>query len=44
MIASAEHVTGPWHYERIDAVSHWMQLNAPRQINSMLLDFLPQPA
>jgi pimeloyl-ACP methyl ester carboxylesterase len=44
MIASAEHVTGPWRYERIDAVSHWMQLDAPRKVNGMLLDFLPQPS
>jgi pimeloyl-ACP methyl ester carboxylesterase len=44
MIASADHVTGRWHYERIDAVSHWMQLDAPRQVNSMLLDFLPPAA
>ena len=44
MIASGEHVTGPWHYERIDGVSHWMQLDAPRRVNDLLLDFLLRPA
>jgi pimeloyl-ACP methyl ester carboxylesterase len=28
MLRSAEHVTGPWRYERIGGASHWMQLDA----------------
>jgi pimeloyl-ACP methyl ester carboxylesterase len=42
MVASAEHVTGPWRYERIDDVGHWMQLEAPDRVNELLLDFLPR--
>jgi pimeloyl-ACP methyl ester carboxylesterase len=41
MLASAEHVTAPWRYERLDGVSHWMQLDAPHRVNNLLLDFLP---
>ncbi len=40
MLRSAEHVTGPWRYERIEGASHWMQLDAPEEINELLLDFL----
>ncbi|MGI9098090.1 MAG: alpha/beta fold hydrolase [Solirubrobacteraceae bacterium] len=39
MLRSAEHVTGPWRYERIEGATHWMQLDAPEQINALLLDF-----
>jgi pimeloyl-ACP methyl ester carboxylesterase len=40
MTGSAEHVSGPWRYERIDDVGHWMQLEAPERVNDLLLDFL----
>jgi pimeloyl-ACP methyl ester carboxylesterase len=40
MTSSADYVTGPWRYERLDGPSHWMQLDAPEVVNSMLLDFL----
>jgi pimeloyl-ACP methyl ester carboxylesterase len=40
MLGSAEHVSGPWRYERIENASHWMQLDAPERINDLLLDFL----
>jgi pimeloyl-ACP methyl ester carboxylesterase len=40
MTASAPHVAGPWRYERLDRVGHWMQLEAPRTLNPLLLDFL----
>jgi pimeloyl-ACP methyl ester carboxylesterase len=40
MLASAEHVTGPWRYERIEDASHWMQLDAPERVNELLLEFL----
>jgi pimeloyl-ACP methyl ester carboxylesterase len=40
MIASAEFVAGPWRYERLDGLSHWMQLDAPGRVNELLLDFL----
>jgi pimeloyl-ACP methyl ester carboxylesterase len=41
MVASGEHVAGPWRYERLDGVSHWMQLDAPGHVNELLLEFLP---
>ena len=41
MTDSAENVAGPWRYERLDGPGHWMQLDAPDQVNALLLDFLP---
>jgi pimeloyl-ACP methyl ester carboxylesterase len=40
MVGSAEHVTGPWRYERIDGASHWMQLDATGRVNELLVEFL----
>jgi pimeloyl-ACP methyl ester carboxylesterase len=40
MLRSAEHVTGPWRYERIDGAGHWLQLDAPERVNELLLEFL----
>jgi pimeloyl-ACP methyl ester carboxylesterase len=40
MVQSAEHVTGPWRYERIDGASHWLQLDAPEHVNALLMEFL----
>ena len=40
MTDSAENVTGPWRYERIDGPGHWMQLEAPDTINRLLTEFL----
>jgi pimeloyl-ACP methyl ester carboxylesterase len=42
MTDSAENVAGPWRYERLAGPGHWMQLEAPDQVNSLLLDFLPR--
>jgi pimeloyl-ACP methyl ester carboxylesterase len=42
MIGSARYVAGPWRYERLDRVGHWMQLEAPGAVNALLLDFLGQ--
>jgi len=42
MTGSAAFVTGPWRYERLDGVGHWMQLEAPAEVNRLLLDFLPR--
>jgi pimeloyl-ACP methyl ester carboxylesterase len=42
MTDSAENVAGPWRYERLDGPGHWLQLDAPDQVNSLLLDFLPR--
>lgn len=41
MMASAEHVAGPWRYERLDGPGHWMQLEAPDVVSRLLIDFLP---
>jgi pimeloyl-ACP methyl ester carboxylesterase len=40
VLQSADHVTGPWRYERIDGAGHWMQVDAPERVNQLLLDFL----
>jgi pimeloyl-ACP methyl ester carboxylesterase len=42
MTDSAQSVAGPWRYERLDGPGHWMQLDAPDQVNQLLLDFLPR--
>ncbi len=41
MTDSAQSVAGPWRYERLDGIGHWMQLEAPDAVNELLLDFLP---
>jgi pimeloyl-ACP methyl ester carboxylesterase len=40
MLDSAEQVTGPWSYERVDGASHWMQLDATDRVNALLLEYL----
>lgn len=40
MTGSSELVTAPWRYERLDGPGHWMQWEAPDQVNGLLLDFL----
>ena len=40
MLRSAEQVTGPWRYERVEGASHWMQLDEPERVNALLVDFL----
>jgi pimeloyl-ACP methyl ester carboxylesterase len=40
MTGSEAHVAGTWRYERIDGIGHWMQLEAPAEVNALLLDFL----
>jgi len=42
MTDSGQNVAGPWRYERLDGPGHWMQLDAPDQVNALLLDFLPR--
>jgi pimeloyl-ACP methyl ester carboxylesterase len=42
MTDSARNVSGPWRYERLDGPGHWMQLQAPDKVTSLLLDFLPR--
>jgi pimeloyl-ACP methyl ester carboxylesterase len=40
MVNSANYVRGPWRYEKLADVGHWMQLDAPERVNALLLDFL----
>ncbi|HEV2461506.1 MAG TPA: alpha/beta hydrolase [Ktedonobacterales bacterium] len=40
MVRSAEHVTGPWRYERLAGVSHWIPTEAADWLNGQLLGFL----
>lgn len=40
MVATEQFVGGPWRYERIDGVGHWIPLEAPDRLNALLLDFL----
>ncbi|MFP3882590.1 MAG: alpha/beta fold hydrolase [Actinomycetota bacterium] len=42
MLGSSEYVEAEWRYERIDDVSHWIPLDAPEQLNGLLLDWLHQ--
>jgi pimeloyl-ACP methyl ester carboxylesterase len=42
MTDSAQNVSGPWRYERLDGPGHWLQLEAPDRLNALLLDFLPR--
>jgi pimeloyl-ACP methyl ester carboxylesterase len=45
MLRSAEQVTGPWRYERIEGASHWLQLDAAERVNELLVEFLaPSPS
>ena len=43
MTGSAQFVTAPWRYERIEGAGHWLQLERPDEVNAMVLDFLPTP-
>jgi pimeloyl-ACP methyl ester carboxylesterase len=40
MTGSERFVTGPWRYERLDGVDHWVPVNAPERLSALLLDFL----
>jgi pimeloyl-ACP methyl ester carboxylesterase len=35
-------VSGPWRYERLEGIGHWMQLEVADELNALLLDFLGQ--
>lgn len=40
MKSSGQFVSGEFRYERVDGASHWMQLDAPAELNRLLLGFL----
>ena len=39
MVDSGAYVRGSFRYERIDGAGHWMQIEAAKQVNALLLDF-----
>ena len=41
MTRSGAYVSGSWRYERVEGPGHWMQLEAPDEVNRLLIDFLP---
>lgn len=41
MTRSHTHISGSWRYERVEGPGHWLQLEAPDEVNRLLLDFLP---
>ncbi|MBO0770535.1 MAG: alpha/beta hydrolase [Actinobacteria bacterium] len=42
MRKSAAFVTGPWCYEEVAGASHWIPLDAPGELNDLLLGWLRQ--
>lgn len=40
MVNSENYVQADWQYRRIEGASHWLQLDAPDEINAILLDYL----
>lgn len=40
MTGSEKYVSGPWRYERIEGVSHWVPVHAADRLSALLLDFL----
>lgn len=40
MMASARFVSQPMRYHRITGIGHWLQLDAPKTINPLLISFL----
>ena len=43
MKMSKLYVDSFWRYERIENTSHWMQLDAPKRLNKLLIEYLKQP-
>ena len=40
MTGSARYVDGPWRYERLEGAGHWIPVQAPVELNGLLVDFL----
>lgn len=40
MLLSARYVDAPWSYERIEGSGHWIPLDAPERLNTILIDYL----
>jgi pimeloyl-ACP methyl ester carboxylesterase len=37
---TAKHVSGPFRFEVVHGANHWLQLDAPDQVNRLLIEFL----
>lgn len=42
MTQSARYVSGTFRYERIEALDHWLQLEAPQKVTPLLLNWLAE--
>ncbi|MFJ3586723.1 alpha/beta fold hydrolase [Streptomyces sp. NPDC090127] len=42
MSGTGKHVDGTWRYERVENAGHWLQLDQPERVNTLLLDFLAE--
>ena len=42
MTESSKYCSNTFRYERIEGPGHWMQWEAPDEVNRLLLDFLPR--
>jgi pimeloyl-ACP methyl ester carboxylesterase len=42
MTGTQEHVGGDWRYARVEGAGHWLQLDAPKKVNALLLDFFAE--
>ncbi|WP_380169390.1 alpha/beta fold hydrolase [Jannaschia sp. R86511] len=40
MRRSSRFVDGPWRYERIEGAGHWVPVEAPEELSTLLLDYL----
>jgi pimeloyl-ACP methyl ester carboxylesterase len=40
MADSGRFVSGPWRYQRLDGVDHWVPVHAPQRLNELLVEFL----
>jgi pimeloyl-ACP methyl ester carboxylesterase len=44
MLLSSQHVSGGWRYERVEGASHWMQLDRPKYVSDLIINFLARSA
>ena len=44
MKLSSDAIDGLWRCEEITGASHWIPLDAPSELNAMLLDWLTTPS
>jgi pimeloyl-ACP methyl ester carboxylesterase len=40
MTGSERFVAGPWRYQRLGGVGHWVPVHAPERLNDLLVEFL----